>query len=87
MKVLDTVSPYIPISDLKDGQLAVIRVNTTGGYVGRVVQRYDNIIIQIGEEKGHSWTNIFKDLTPEKVKMFESTFLVQVLKKGTKLEV
>lgn len=47
----------IPMSDLKDGQVAVI-IDERHGYTGRIVQRYGDDAITIGMPQGNGWTNI-----------------------------
>ena len=47
----------IPMSSLKDGQLAVI-IDERHGYTGRIVQRYGDDGITIGMPQGNEWYNI-----------------------------
>jgi hypothetical protein len=45
----------IRMSDLKDGQIAVV----TDTYAsGRIVQRFGDVGVAIGEDDGKSWSNI-----------------------------
>ena len=47
----------IPMSYLKDGQVAVI-VDDRHGYTGRIVQRHGDAAIAIGMKQGNCWSGI-----------------------------
>ncbi len=63
------------VSDMKDGDVGVIVDCKIDCYVGRIVQRYINVLITIGTSNGH-WSHIF-DLP--------KNFRVRVLEKGETL--
>ena len=44
--------------DLKDGQIAVVVDRRYPQYSGRIVQRYKNYAVPIGEKHGSGWTGI-----------------------------
>jgi len=50
----------IPVMELKDGQIAVITEwgNDNHEYDGQIVQRWNDNLIQIGEDSGESWTSL-----------------------------
>ena len=47
----------IHMSDLRDGQVAVI-VDDRHGYTGRIVQRHGDAAITIGMKQGNCWSSI-----------------------------
>lgn len=66
----------IRISDMKDGEIGVIRSMPVFHIAeGRVVQRYRNHLITIGEDCGSSWSGYFDRYT-------HSENTVELLRKG-----
>jgi hypothetical protein len=62
----------ILMQDLKNGQIAVVLKNDGfSRYEGKIVQRYGNSAVSIGEESGEGWSNIQ-----------ENTLKVRILKQG-----
>ena len=53
----------IPVTEMKDGDLAVIlKWGTSKSFKGRVIQRYKDVIIALGKDSGKSWENVFKEI-------------------------
>jgi len=52
----------IPVRELKDGQIAVITHfgKNNDEYLGNIVQRYGDNLIQIGVERCESWEPLFE---------------------------
>lgn len=55
----ETATPLIVLKDLKDGQIAEIIVGPNSIYLNTIVQRYENILISVGQASKMSWSNIF----------------------------
>jgi hypothetical protein len=68
----------IHVSEMKDGDVAVIVAWEPDKYLGQVVQRYENALIRVGMEHRFGWGNI-NCLSP--------ACRVRVLEKGEKLVV
>lgn len=49
----------IPAQMMEDGQIGVIISWSTGSYLGKIVQRYKDNLVSLGEESGQSWSNWF----------------------------
>ena len=49
----------IHVSEMQDGELAVITQWTDKCFIGSIVQRYSNSLICLGCHYGHSWSNLF----------------------------
>ena len=73
----NTIAAY----HLADGQIAMITEWDVGEeyYVGRIIQRYDDILITLGKPNGAAFTTALKILN-EKLR-------VRVLEPGTLLEI
>jgi hypothetical protein len=71
----------IPVYHLADGQIAIITEWDASGeyYVGRIIQRYEDILITLGEPNGAAFTTALEKLN-EKLR-------VRVLEPGTLLEI
>lgn len=54
-----TERKYIPVTDMKDGDIAEIVCWEVPMYTGRIVQRYDKHLITIGRAEGSSWPHYF----------------------------
>ena len=78
MKIISTPSNTIPVSDMKNGQIAIIRAWPVSLYIGNVVQKNEDRIIELGSE--NHW-NIDSCMTNEKL------FQVEILLPGTQLEI
>jgi len=74
----------IHVSKMKDGDIAVITRWLVGSYVGRVVQRYKNCLLTLGEGSGKGWGEFFS-YQQTKDKDYED--YVRILKKGEVLVV
>ena len=70
----------IPVYHLADGQIAIITEwDKDNVYVGRIIQRYEDILITLGKPNGAAFTTALKILN-EKLR-------VRVLEPGTLLEI
>jgi hypothetical protein len=78
VKILDYKTPDIPLSKLKDGQIAVITSWVHKQYLGLVIQRYHNDLFMIGKADG--WNNFDRLITYDLNR-------VRILPKGTKFEI
>jgi hypothetical protein len=81
MKIIEEPSSAVHVSLMRDGDIATIVSWPHKHYSGRIVQRYRNILITIGEDSGQGLGSLFDskgDLT---------NCLVRILPKGTKLEI
>ena len=59
LRLQDDSRPGIPVGEMKDGQIARI-VAWSSGPLGRLVQRYNDTLVLIGETSGKAYTAIFK---------------------------
>ena len=48
----------IHLTEMKDGQLAMITSWTYNQAIGNIVHRYGNILVRIGKPSGSAWTSI-----------------------------
>lgn len=78
MKIIEEKSGDIPASELKDGQIAVITKWLNNDYVGLVVQRCDNNLVNLGRPYTECWSSAHS---------IPDTCRVRVLPAGTKLEI
>ena len=81
VKLSKNINPdAIPVQSMRDGQLAEIVESSSPEYIGKVVMRYDNILISVGEPVGQSWTTILKSPTATmKVRILKSEEQITVL--------
>lgn len=70
-------------SEMKDGDIAIIREWGAGQHIGEIVQRYDKFLIKLGGRKSDSWGDIFSDHTTG----LNSVCRVEILPPGTLLEI
>jgi hypothetical protein len=60
LKLVNSKSTDIPVTKMKDGDLAVITKWWQGNYyVGTIVHRYDELLIAVGKKSGESWRLLF----------------------------
>lgn len=78
MRILSTNSS-IPVNQMKNGQIAIIRAWPVSLYIGNIVQKIEGKIIQLGSE--NYWDIDSLNMTDEKL------FQVEILPPGTKLEI
>lgn len=86
MKVLNLPPLDIPLSDLADGEIAVITKwgNTDEKHhVGDIVQRYGPHLVRLQHPHGNGWSDVCR---PDGMLMQSKDYRVRVLPKGTKLE-
>lgn len=86
MKVLNLPPVDITLSEMKDGEIAII---TQWGiddrnHAGDLVQRYGNCLVRLGRPHGNGWSDIFRS---DGMLMQSKDYRVRVLPKGTKLEI
>ena len=67
------------VSEMKDGDIAVITNWKCKSYIGRVVQRYRDFLICVGTDSGHGWGEFFPNTS--------SPGHVRILEKGETLVV
>lgn len=81
MRVVNRNTPRIVTpAEMKDGEIGVIiNWEDRPDYIGIVVQRHENILVTLGEEYGHSWTEADKITRP--------LCQIEILPKGTTLEI
>jgi len=52
----------IPIPFMKNGQVGIItKWANVPGYIGRIVQRYGNILISVGMHSNQSWDTVLRE--------------------------
>lgn len=61
VRLVTNVVTEIPISELRDGQLAVITAWLGDKYIGEVVQRNGDGLVAIGQPTGSGWSRIFPE--------------------------
>ena len=50
----------IHVNDMEDGQIAEIVSWTSHDYKGRIVQRYRDTLLTVGERSDHGWEGYFR---------------------------
>lgn len=71
----------IPISSMKDGEIGIIvRYGNMQDYIGRIVQRHENDLINIGMHSGNSWLKYFVDIEDDPMR-----YAVRLLVRGDKI--
>lgn len=80
MKIISETPKSIPLSEMEDGQIAIITEFI--GYEGCIVQRYGIALIALGKPSGQGWSNIF---TASETSL--NSVRVRILEVGTKIEV
>ncbi len=76
----DNTPSGIAAHRMKDGDVGEIIKWSGGNYIGTVVQRYENLLISVGEPSGCGWGNWF-----DQAEVREDC-RVRLLAKGTKIE-
>ena len=78
---IDNIPPddSIPVSQMRDGQIAEIVSWPCGLYIADIVQRHGNDLFAIGEESGARWAGFFLTTTTD------TSHRVRILRNGTKL--
>ena len=71
----------VPVSEMKDGDLAVVTGWPTQAYVGRVVQRYGEYLLTVGAPAGSGWGRYFAG------EILTVAAYVRILKAGELIEV
>lgn len=61
VRLVTNVATDIPVSELLDGQLAVITAWIGDKYIGEVVQRNGAGLVAIGQPTGAGWSLIYPD--------------------------
>lgn len=74
------IADGVPVSEIRDGDIAII-LEWAGAscHYGKIVQRYKDSLITLGEASGEGWSNGFKKWEDRK------DLLVRILPKGTEL--
>ena len=82
-KLIKEVTTIIPAHDMADGQLGVIvQWGTNPEYEYKVVQRFGDDLMQIGEPRAYSWVGFFSRDAAE-----PETHLVKLLARGSQIEI
>lgn len=71
----------IPVTDMTDGQIAVVTQWTDDAYIGEIVQRFGLYLLQIGGGINEGWGEFFL------ISRNRPDCRVRILPKGTKLEI
>jgi hypothetical protein len=81
MVKLKNTNKVIEASEMKDGQIGVIHEHAAS-YVGRIVQRYKNILIVIGEDSGYSFTSLLGSSAAGsvKIRLLEAGDTIEIVK-------
>jgi hypothetical protein len=81
MRIFDKENEKILItpSEMKDGEIGIIEVHVSCESVGRIIQRYQDLFIVLGETNGCSFTSASN--------YNRRDFLIRILPKGTLLEI
>ena len=80
LRLVGEKSQSVCVSEMKDGDIAIITMWTTGFYIGRIVQRYGDYLLVIGAEAGLGWGKYFKISIS-----YRDVCQVRILKKGETL--
>jgi hypothetical protein len=79
VKLKNPLKPtWISIYDMEDGDIAIIRTWTFDTAVGRIVQRYKDILITVGQHSGKSYPSCLSGKDDGKC-------FVELLPSGTEL--
>lgn len=77
ISVIESPEVSVPVYDMKDGDIAIIvRWGGMNEYCGRVIQRFDDILITLGAPSGQHFSNICDESKPN--------YRVRILLPGTK---
>lgn len=60
LRLKDKSKPDVNVTEMKDGDIAVITDWSVGEYVGQIVQRYGDDLVTVGDNWGHSWSSFFQ---------------------------
>ena len=81
VKLVDQNNPTtINIHDMKDGDIGEIVDWPVRGCIGRVVQRYKDYLLTVGQESGNGWGKIFSTSRDE-------GRIIRLLQPGEMLEI
>ena len=80
MKIINQVPNVISMSNMRDGDIAVIVSWSDNSHKGEIVQRYKNNLIRLGRPAGQGWGDVFE-------RPFTQNPLVAILPVGTQLEI
>ncbi len=62
VRLVENGTGTIPVSSMKDGEIAVIRSwKHDTAYNGKIVQRFRDILVSIGQPEGNSWSGLFRE--------------------------
>jgi hypothetical protein len=82
VKIIKSIDNVIVVKDMKDGDIGeIVQWISGGNYIGRIVQRYDNHLIALGQDSGKSFQYLFSGDS------FRDDCCVRILPKGTQLEI
>jgi len=87
VKVLSIPGHSVHVTDMMDGDIAIITEwgnDPTIGYVGRVVQRHGDDLIEVGHNVARTWTDAFHAAHHLDI---NRRYMVEILPPGTVLEI
>ena len=79
VKLVNPGNKIIPVSELEEGQIAIIRKWLFPSYEGTLVQRWHDDLVELGDANG--WTGLFDG------KAVSPSNLVEILNPGTLIEI
>lgn len=82
MVKLKSTKNIIKASEMKDGQIGVIHEHLCADYVGRIVQRYREVLITIGESSGSSFPSLLGSSAAEivEIRLLEVGDIIEIVK-------
>jgi restriction endonuclease S subunit len=84
MKLITDITTDIPVSEMKDGDIAIVTKWKNDYYTGQVVQRYKDYLIRVGKPSKQGWGGIFKK---DHDFLTDKSCMVRILPSGTVLEI
>ena len=82
VRVLSMPKYSVHVTDMRDGDIAVITKWGVCRYTGRVVQRCGDGLISLGLDKGECWSDAFRGHFDR-----DDRYMVEILPSGTTLEI
>jgi len=82
MKIINEQTDVVQLQKMKDGQIGVIvSWDDCPHYIGRIVQRVGESLIELGEGLDRSWRDPFTSN-----RLTSMNYIIRILPKGTILE-
>jgi hypothetical protein len=83
MVKLKSTNKVIKASEMRDGQIGVIHEHSCPDYFGRIVQRYRDTLIVIGESSGYSFPSLLGSSAAAegvKIRLLEAGDTIEIVK-------